>query len=75
MAAYGLYTHIASNKFRSIVLLAVLFAQVYLMVYAGALLGEALSYGGAPLDYYLVAAARDRSRHSPTPPPAPHSGS
>jgi heat shock protein HtpX len=59
MAAYGLYTHIASNKFRSIVLLAVLFAQVYLMVYAGALLGEALSYGGAPLDYYLVAAARD----------------
>ena len=37
MAAYGLYTHIASNKFRSMVLLASLFALVYVMVYAGAL--------------------------------------
>ena len=29
MAAYGLYTHIASNKFRSMLLLAGLFALVY----------------------------------------------
>jgi heat shock protein HtpX len=59
MAAYGLYTHIASNKFRSIVLLGGLFALVYVMVYAGALIAEALSNGGAPADFYLAAAARD----------------
>jgi heat shock protein HtpX len=59
MAAYGLYTHIASNKFRSTLLLAGLFALVYVMVYAGALLAEAMTYGGAPVDYYLAAAARD----------------
>ena len=59
MAAYGLYTHIASNKFRSMLLLAGLFALVYVMVYAGALIAEAVTYGGAPLDYYLAAAARD----------------
>ena len=33
MAAYGLYTHIASNKFRSMLLLAGLFVLVYVMVY------------------------------------------
>jgi heat shock protein HtpX len=59
MAAYGLYTHIASNKFRSTLLLAGLFALVYVMVYAGALLAEAMTYGGAPVDYYMTAAARD----------------
>jgi heat shock protein HtpX len=59
MAAYGLYTHIASNKFRSMLLLAGLFALVYVMVYAGALLAEVMTYGGAPVDYYLAAAARD----------------
>jgi len=59
MAAYGLYTHIASNRLRSVLLLSGLFALVYVMVYAGALLGEALTYGGAPVDYYLAAAARD----------------
>src|ERR1700721_1921608 len=34
MAAYGLYTHIASNKFRSMLLLAGLFVLIYVMVYA-----------------------------------------
>src|SRR5580700_6217525 len=43
MAAYGLYTHIQSNRRRSIVLLAGLFLLVYVMVYAGALVSEALS--------------------------------
>ena len=52
MAAYGLYTHIASNKRRSIVLLVWLFALVYLLVYAGALAAEALSYQ-ASLQYLL----------------------
>jgi heat shock protein HtpX len=59
MAAYGLYTHIASNKFRSMLLLASLFALVYVMVYAGALIAEVLTYSDAPADFYLAAAARD----------------
>src|SRR6516165_7762245 len=52
MAAYGLYSHIESNKRRSIALLVGLFATVYLMVYAGALVAEALSYN-ASLNYLL----------------------
>jgi len=48
MAAYGLYTHIQSNKRRSIVLLMGLFVLVYLLVYAGALLGEAFTTDAPP---------------------------
>ena len=60
MAAYGLYTHIAANKTRSILLLGGLFVLVYVMVYAGALIAEVLTYGaGAAADYYLAAAAHD----------------
>ena len=40
MAAYGLYTHIASNKTRSMILLVGLFVLVYVLVYAGALIIE-----------------------------------
>ena len=43
MAAFGLYTHIQSNKRRSIALLIGLFFLVYVMVFAGALLAEALT--------------------------------
>ncbi len=43
MAAYGLYSHIQSNRRRSIILLAGLFFLVYVMVYAGALVAEGLS--------------------------------
>src|SRR6202158_5191412 len=59
MAAYGLYTHIASNKFRSMLLLAGLFVLVYVMVYAGALIAEVVINSEAPADYYLAAAGRD----------------
>jgi heat shock protein HtpX len=59
MAAYGLYTHIAANKTRSMLLLGGLFVLVYVMVYAGALIAEVMTDGGAPVDYYLAAAARD----------------
>jgi heat shock protein HtpX len=52
MAAYGLYTHIQSNKRRSIALLISLFLLVYVMVYAGALVAEALSYN-ASIEWYL----------------------
>ncbi len=43
MAAYGLYTHIQSNRRRSIALLVGLFLLVYVLVYAGALAAAALS--------------------------------
>ncbi len=66
MAAYGLYTHIQSNKRRSVALLIGLFFLVYVMVFAGALLAEALTargyngyYSSPPLDYLIHAAAFD----------------
>ncbi|KQW20797.1 peptidase M48 Ste24p [Afipia sp. Root123D2] len=59
MAAYGLYTHIASNKTRSVLLLAGLFLLVYVMVFAGALIGEAVTDGGRTADYYIQAASYD----------------
>jgi len=43
MAAYGLYSHIQSNRRRSAALLVALFFQVYVLIYAGALTAEALS--------------------------------
>jgi heat shock protein HtpX len=58
MAAYGLYTHIQSNRHRSIALLIGLFLLVYVLVYAGALAAEAFSYD-ASLDWYLRRAWRD----------------
>ncbi len=64
MAAYGLYTHIQSNKRRSIALLIGLFVLVYVMVFAGALLAEALSVR-APLDYLMRAALYDWVKAAP----------
>jgi len=58
MAAYGLYTHIQSNKRRSVALLIGLFFLVYVMVFAGALLAEALTVD-APLNYLVQAAIYD----------------
>ena len=57
-AAYGLYTHIRANHWRSIALLLGLFFLVYVMVFAGALAAEALLYD-ASLDWLLRAAWRD----------------
>src|SRR5438309_2858196 len=59
MAAYGLYTHIASNKFRSMLLLGGLFLLIYVLVYAGALLAEVFIDSDRSVDYYLMAASRD----------------
>ncbi len=59
MAAFGLYTHIQSNKRRSVALLIGLFLLVYVLVFAGALLAEALSMPDAPIDYLLRAARFD----------------
>jgi len=56
--AYGLYTHIQANKRRSIALLIGLFFLVYVLVYAGALLAEAL-LGDASLQFLLRKALAD----------------
>jgi heat shock protein HtpX len=64
MAAFGLYTHIQSNRRRSIALLIGLFFLVYVMVYAGALLAEALTVN-APLDYLMRAAVYDWALAAP----------
>jgi heat shock protein HtpX len=47
MAAYGLYSHIQSNRRRSIALLVGLSFLIYVLVYAGALTAEALSVAAA----------------------------
>lgn len=65
MAAYGLYTHIASNKFRSMLLLAGLFLLIYVLVFAGALVAEVVLNSGASVDYYLMRASRDLIAASP----------
>jgi heat shock protein HtpX len=57
-AAYGLYTHIHSNKRRSIALLLGLFFLVYLMVFAGALLAEGLTQDASP-DWLMRKALQD----------------
>ena len=64
MAAYGLYSHIQSNRRRSIALLIGLFFLVYLLVFAGALLAEALTTD-APIDYLVQAALYDLTKAFP----------
>src|SRR3984885_9859596 len=66
MAAYGLYSHIQSNRQRSIALLAGLFFLVYLLVYAGALTAEALSVN-ADIDTLIGLAWRDLIGAAPLP--------
>jgi heat shock protein HtpX len=64
MAAYGLYSHIQSNRRRSIALLVGLFFLVYLLVYAGALTAEALSVP-ADVDTLLQLALADTIKAAP----------
>src|SRR4249919_4148989 len=64
MAAYGLYSHIQSNRRRSVALLIGLFFLVYLLVFAGALVAEGLTTN-APLDYLVQAAVYDFTKAAP----------
>ena len=64
MAAYGLYSHIQSNRRRSIALLIGLFFLVYVLVYAGALLAAALSFD-ADLNMLLQIAWIDLLKAAP----------
>src|SRR5205085_8227164 len=56
--AYGLYTHIRANRWRSGALLVGLFLLIYVLVFAGALAAEAMSYN-ASLTWLLQRAWRD----------------
>jgi heat shock protein HtpX len=64
MAAYGLYSHIRSNRRRSIALLIGLFFLVYVLVYAGALAAAALSID-ADLDTLMQIALADLVEAAP----------
>ncbi|UVO27396.1 M48 family metallopeptidase [Bradyrhizobium arachidis] len=65
MAAYGLYTHIASNKVRSMLLLAGLFLLLYVLVYAGALVAEVVINSNRSVSYYLTHALSDLKSAAP----------
>lgn len=65
MGAYGLYTHIASNKTRSILLLFGLFLLIYVMVFAGAIVAEVYLRPDRTVDFYLHAAWSDLYRVFP----------
>ena len=56
--AYGLYSHIQSNRRRSVVLLIGLFFLVYVLTFAGALVAEVVFGGDARLDFLINAALR-----------------
>lgn len=58
MQAYGLYTHIQYNRRWSLLLIAGLFCLVYVLVFAGALLGEAMSED-ASTSWLLIRAWKD----------------
>ena len=64
MAAYGLYSHIQSNRRRSIALLIGLFFLVYVLVYAGALVAAVLSLD-ADLDTLIRIAWIDLLKAAP----------
>ena len=53
MAAYGLYTHIASNKFRSMLLLAGLFLLIYVAGLCRRAGRRSAAGSDQSVDYYL----------------------
>src|SRR5262249_20877481 len=58
LMVYGLYSHIQSNRRRSVILLIGLFVLVYVMSFAGALAAEGLTTN-APLNVMVSRAWRD----------------
>jgi heat shock protein HtpX len=62
--AFGLYTHIQSNRRRSIFLMAALFALIYVLTFAGALIAAALGLD-ADLGGMLRQAWRDTLSSAP----------
>lgn len=58
LPAFGLYTHIRGNRIRSAAMLAALCMLVYALIFAGALIGEAMAHNWG-LPALLSAAGRD----------------
>jgi len=56
--AYGLYTHIQSNKRRSVALIIGLFLLVYLLAFAGAIVADVVLNGDGRLDVILRGATK-----------------
>ena len=65
MAAYGLYTHIQSNRVRSIFLLIGLFVLVYVLTYAGALIAGVFLEPDQSYDWYMTRAMWDTKQAAP----------
>lgn len=63
-SAFGLYTHIQANRRRSAFLLAALFSLVFLLTFAGALVGAAM-VEDADFATYVRLAAQTTLTHSP----------
>jgi heat shock protein HtpX len=59
MAAYGLYTHIQTNRVRSIFMIVGLFFLVYVLTYAGALTIRAFLDSYQDFTWYIFEAWRD----------------
>ena len=62
--AFGLYTHIQANRRRSVFLLAALFSLVFLLTFAGALVGAAMMEE-ADFSTYVRTAAEATLAHAP----------
>lgn len=62
--AFGLYTQIRANRRRSVLLIAGLFALIYVLVFAGALAAAGLQ-GGPSLDWMMARAFDDLLAHAP----------
>lgn len=58
LPAFGLYTHIRANRIRSMAMVGALCLLVYALIFAGALIAEALSHNWS-LPALLAAASRD----------------
>jgi heat shock protein HtpX len=65
VASFGLYSHIQSNKRRSVALIIGLFFLVYVMTFAGALLAEALTGNDGPVEVILRRAWVDLAQAAP----------
>jgi len=64
LTAFGLYTHIRGNRIRSIAMLGALCVLVYALIFAGALIGEAMTHNWG-LPALLAAASRDLAVAAP----------
>jgi heat shock protein HtpX len=62
--AFGLYTHIQSNRRRSLFLLGTLFSLIYVLAFAGALGAAAIAYDWS-LQALLEQALQDTIAHAP----------